>query len=117
MKLRKYIVSITFVGFVIRYRKGLVKGVKQFAANMKIEAAETKVAGELVAKHMRGETLTPAENEAVREQFHDLLKMVGIGIPMAILPGGSVLIPLLVKFAGRHNIKLMPSSFDDKNKS
>ncbi|MES2110662.1 MAG: hypothetical protein V4577_18025 [Bacteroidota bacterium] len=42
----------------------------------------------------------------------DSLKIIGIGIPFAVLPGASVLIPVLIKVADRHHINLMPSAFN-----
>ncbi|WP_256371696.1 hypothetical protein [Flavobacterium sp. YO12] len=39
--------------------------------------------------------------------------MLGIGIPFVLLPGASVLLPILIKAAHKYNIQLMPSAFNN----
>lgn len=114
--MKNIITKVVFTGVVMRYRKKFKSGVQQFANGMREEVAETREASTYVKKYMGGEKLTKEENEAVRKQFYDILKMIGVGIPFALVPGGSVLIPIIVKIARRHNIKLMPSSFDKADK-
>jgi hypothetical protein len=90
------------------------KEVKIFAKNLANEARETKEAAQIVAKYAKGEKITDAENVALREQFYDVLKVAGIGIPFALVPGASILLPLVVAFAKKKNINIMPSSFQEK---
>ena len=51
----------------------------------------------------------------MREQFYDVLKVAGIGIPFALIPGASILLPLVIAFAKKKNINIMPSSFQEKD--
>lgn len=115
-KFRILVESITITSIAITYRKKLKKGVEKFAQGMKREAAETKEASTYIAKHMRGEKLTKEESDAVKQQFYDVLKMVGIGVPIAVIPGGAVLMGFIIKIANKHNISLTPSGFNDDNK-
>lgn len=90
------------------------KEIKLFAKNLANEARETGEAAQIVAKYARGEKITDEENIALREQFYDVLKVAGIGIPFALIPGASILLPLVMAFAKKKNINIMPSSFQEK---
>jgi hypothetical protein len=90
------------------------KEIKLFAKNLANEARETGEAAQIVAKYARGEKITDEENTALREQFYDVLKVAGIGIPFALIPGASILLPLVIAFAKKKNINIMPSSFQEK---
>jgi len=114
--MKNIIKKLVFTGVVIRYRKKFKSGIQQFANGVREEATETREASVYVKKYMGGEKLTKEENEAVRKQFYDIIKMIGIGVPFALVPGGSILMPIIIKLAKRHNIKLMPSSFDRDEK-
>ena len=96
--------------------KNFKQEIKLFAEKLANEARETKEAAKIVHKHMRGEVVTPEEETALKEQFCDVLKMAGIGIPFALIPGASVLLPVLVVIAKKNNINILPSSFDEETK-
>ncbi|MCK9446750.1 LETM1 domain-containing protein [bacterium] len=70
-------------------------------------------------KHLKGEKLTKEENNAIKEQFYDVLKSAGIIIPFAVIPGASLLIPILMKLCKVFNIpfeNMLPSSFQIHDK-
>jgi hypothetical protein len=90
------------------------KEIKIFAKKLSNEARETKEAAQIVAKYAKGEEITDEENKALKEQFYDVLKVAGIGIPFALIPGASVLLPLIVTFAKKKNINILPSSFQEE---
>jgi len=94
--------------------KNFKQELKIFAEKLANEARETKDAAKIVHKHMKGEAVTPEEEVALKEQFYDVLKMAGIGIPFALIPGASVLLPILVVIAKKNNINILPSSFDEE---
>ena len=87
---------------------------KIFWDNMSIEAKETKEAVQIIKKYSIEGNISEQEEEALRRQVYDILKIAGIGIPFALVPGASVLIPLLIKYAKKKNVNLLPSSFDKK---
>ena len=88
--------------------------IKLFAEKLANEAKETREATQIITKHLKGEEVTEEEDKALRSQFYDVLKMAGLGIPFALVPGASVLVPLLVTFAKKNNVNLLPSSFQEK---
>jgi len=96
----------------------MLKIIKQkaivFCQKLKNEACETKSASKILAKHLKGEEITKEEEEELRNQFFDVLKIAGIGIPFALIPGASILLPVIISVAKRYNIDIMPSSFTDK---
>lgn len=40
--------------------------------------------------------------------------MLGIGIPFALIPGASLLMPFLIKIASKKGIELLPTAFNEK---
>lgn len=88
-----------------------------FFENSKQEGRETKEAFQHMQKYLRGEELTEEENTAFKEQMGDLLKGIGIVIPFAIIPGASILIPVLIKLCNKLGIDYtgaLPSSFKNE---
>ncbi|MBT0608418.1 LETM1-related biofilm-associated protein [Aequorivita echinoideorum] len=73
-------------------------------------ARELEESGELVIllRQSTKRDLTTAEKSKVKEQLLDICKSIP-SLTIFLLPGGSVLLPLLVKFIP----KLLPSSFHD----
>jgi hypothetical protein len=46
----------------------------------------------------------------------DVIKMLGIGIPFVIIPGSTLLLPIVASVAKKYNIDIFPSSFkENKN--
>jgi len=90
------------------------KVAKIFADRVSNEAVETKNAALIIAKFSRGETLTEAEEKELKEQFQDVLKIVGIGVPFALIPGASVFLPLIIYYTKKKGINLLPSSFESE---
>lgn len=98
----------------MKYVKHWKEEFKTFAKNIGNEAIETKNAAKIVAKHLGGEKMTEEEEKEVKEQFYDVLKAAGIGIPFIVLPGASIILSIVVIVAKKHNISLLPSSFTKK---
>lgn len=91
--------------------------IKIFVQKLSNEAKETKEAALIVAKYVSGEKISSEEEAALKEQFYDVLKLAGIGIPFALIPGSSILLPLIVSFAKNRGINILPSSFSQKDKN
>lgn len=96
--------------------KKFKKEIKIFAGKIANEAKETQEAASLVKKHLSGTPLTEEEEKILRQQFYDILKMTGIGVPFFIIPGASVILTVIVVYFKKKNINILPSSFDDKDK-
>ena len=90
------------------------KEVKIFVKRISNEAKETREAASIVAKYASGNSITKEEGEALEKQFYDVLKMAGIGIPFALIPGSTILLPLIVSIAKKKGVNILPSSFENK---
>jgi len=88
------------------------KTLRIFLKRIKEESSETKNAAKIVAKYLRREKLTTEEEKELRQQFYDVLKIAGIGVPFAIIPGSAVLLPLLIAYTKKKGLNILPSSFN-----
>ena len=86
-----------FVQHLLKHKDKCVDGIHHFFKCAKQETLESKEAYDYVHKYLKGEKLTEEESHVVKEQFFDLLKSIGIIIPFAVIPGASILIPVVVK--------------------
>ena len=82
--------------------------------NIKIEASETQEASKIFVKYIKEGNVTKEEEQELKTQVYDLLKVLGIGVPFALIPGASLLIPFLIKIASKKGIDLLPTAFNDK---
>ena len=85
-----------------------------FLLSMKTEAIQTKEATIIVQKYLKEGTISDIEEKALKTQLMDSLKLIGVLVPFVLIPGASILMPLLIKVADKHNIELMPSAFNEK---
>lgn len=90
------------------------KAAKDFLLKMNQEAIETKEASIILHKYITTQKITKGEEKILKEQFYDVLKGLGIGIPFILIPGSTILIPLLIKISRKYNIDIFPSSFNQK---
>ena len=82
-----------------------------FLKGLKAEGRAEKEAALIIGKYIRHGAITEEEEHIVKVQLVDSLKIIGIGVPFVQIPGASILMPILVKVAEKHNIELMPSAF------
>ncbi len=75
------------------------------------EIKETGQAGEVFEKYIGGKDVTNEEKEILKSQTFDMVKIVFIGVPLAVIPGFSLLMVLIVKVGRKYNINVLPSSF------
>lgn len=87
------------------------KAMRMFLHNMGTEAKETKEASKILVKFLREGKVEQQEEDELKQQVYDLLKMVGIGVPFFLIPGSSLLIPFLMKIAEKRGVNLFPSAF------
>ncbi len=73
------------------------------------EEANTKEAAAIIKKYMAGGKITDDEDKVLKIQLSDTLKIVGIVVPFVLIPGASIIMPILIKVASKHNINLLPS--------
>lgn len=82
-----------------------------FIELLKKESLETKEAYLIIKEYIKTGVITKENDLIVKQQFYDVLKLAGIGIPFFLIPGASILLPIVIKVAKKKNIELLPSSF------
>lgn len=85
-----------------------------FLHGIKVEYEGTREAGAIVRKYIREGGITEEEELILKSQMVDLLKVAGVGVPFVLIPGASILMPVLIKVAARYNIELLPEAFNGK---
>ena len=90
------------------------KAFQELIVNIKTEANETQVASKILVKYIKEGNVSKEEEKELRTQVYDLLKVLGIGVPFAIIPGASLLLPFLIKIAQKKGIELLPTAFNEK---
>jgi hypothetical protein len=91
------------------------KAFQELIVNLKVEATETQVASKIFVKYIKEGNVSKKEEQELKTQVYDLLKVLGIGIPFALIPGASLLIPFLIKIANKKGIELLPTAFNEEN--
>jgi hypothetical protein len=92
------------------------ENIKKFLYQVKKESLEYQEVIEIINKYSRRESITPEENLKFKKKFADTLKIIGIGIPFILIPGSSVILPVVIKVTKKYNINLLPSSFENEKK-
>lgn len=73
------------------------------------EEANTKLSIVIVRKYISTGALTEEEEHALKTELSDALKILGIAVPFVLIPGASIVMPIIIKVAEKHNINLLPS--------
>lgn len=109
-------VNRNFIKFLVKNKQKTGLVLLQFLRDLKDEAVDTKEASYIIGNYLFHQKITKKEEQLLKQQVYDKLKIIGIGIPFMMIPGASFLIPLLVKIAKKKGINLMPSNFDSSYK-
>lgn len=91
------------------------EGAHYFVQSIKKEGQETKEATLIVQKYMRTGQMTDDEERIIKEQMVDSLKIIGVVVPFILIPGASIVMPILIKVAEKRGVELLPSSFNSDN--
>ena len=70
-----------------------------FLKDLKKEGLETSESAQILSRYATGKPVSKEDKEKFREQMIDVLKVLGIGIPFTLIPGSSLLLPLVVAIA------------------
>ena len=95
------------------HKEKTTKAIQELIINIKTEVSETKIASQILVKYIKEGEVTDKEEKELREQVYDLLKVLGIGIPFALIPGASLLLPFLIKIAQKKGVDLLPTAFNE----
>lgn len=82
-----------------------------FSRKVKIEVWQTKEAGMIASKYLRHQSVSAPERKFMLVQMADVAKILFIGVPFAVVPGASILLPIIVKVSSKAGINLLPSTF------
>lgn len=85
--------------------------IHHFLSDMQKEYHGDKAACFIIEKYIREGKISDEEDKILKTQILDSLKIVGVVIPFLLIPGASILMPIIIKVADKHNIELMPSTF------
>lgn len=95
------------------HREKTTKAFQELMVNIKTEATETQVASKIFVKYLKEGDISEEEEKELKTQVYDLLKVLGIGVPFALIPGASLLMPFLIKIAQKKGIQLLPTAFNE----
>ena len=73
------------------------------------EGENTRETAAIIKKYAETGKISADEEHMLRLQMADTLKILGIVIPFVLIPGASIIMPVLIKVAEKHNINLLPS--------
>lgn len=95
----------------------IAQNVHHFLRDVKAECEGTKEAGAIIRKYLKDGSISHEEEVILKTQLMDSLKIMGIGIPFVLIPGASILMPIIIREASKHHIDLLPSAFDAGEKT
>lgn len=110
--------------FTRAQRKNILKGIlkkgedslHEFWRKSRNELDQTKQAEKVFVKYVERKEVTIEEKEILKTQTFDMVKIIFIGVPLAVIPGFSVVMILLVKFGKKYNFNVLPSAFAPQKK-
>lgn len=88
-----------------------------FLQGIKTEYKGDKEAGSIICKYLKDGKIDEEEDHILRTQLMDSLKIIGIGVPFVLIPGASIIMPILIRVAVKHHIELLPVAFVNPEKS
>ena len=94
---------------------GRVKKIIDFLKEKFTEETEsTRTMLKIYSDYVKGEA-NDADIEKANKQLNEILKDLSFGL-MAVIPFAPITIPMIAKFAKKHNIDLLPEWFKDSLK-
>lgn len=89
--------------------------IKLFLSNVKKQFLYNKQARTILLAYTKSGFITEEQNKILKNIIADNLKIVSLSSTF-ILPGGSLILPLLFRLAKKYNINIMPSQFNNIQK-
>ena len=95
--------------------EGRIKKIVDFLREKFTEEAEsTRTMLKIYSDYVKGEA-NDEDVEKANKQLNEILKDLSFGL-MAVVPFAPITIPMIAKFAKKHNIDLLPEWFKDSIK-
>ena len=96
--------------YVKTFEKFRIKeSVEKFLKILKEEIKQKNKLKKIFIKYARNIPITPSEQQLVREELLDLLKILGMST-FFILPGSMLVIPFIIKLCNKYNVNIIPNS-------
>jgi len=102
-----------FVNKILNKEK-IKNGFLEFLKNSKEEAHEYKEAAQILNNYAKTGNASKEDIKKVRTQLIDTLK-ISSSLALFILPGGSLLLAMLITIGNKFDINFLPSSFSKKS--
>jgi hypothetical protein len=99
------------------HKEKTAKAFQELVVNIKTEATETHIASKILVKYIKEGNVSKEEEKELRTQVYDLLKVLGIGVPFALIPGASLLLPFLIKIAQKKGVNILPTAFNEEKEA
>jgi len=97
-------------------REEIKEDVQEIISDLETEKDETVESAKILARVVTGKEVSHKEKEFAAQQSRDVLKIAGMGV-VAVAPGGSLAVPVLVKAARKVDLEMLPSAFQDNQKT
>ena len=82
---------------------------KNFTIRLKDEISNNKKATNILQKYINKENVSSDEINFFRKQCIEVIKTMGIGIPVILLPGGFVLLYFIMMLSNKFKINIIPN--------
>lgn len=82
---------------------------KKFVIKLKEELNNNKKAKNILVKYINKDAVNPDEMSFLKNQCIELIKTMGIGIPVAVIPGGIALLYFIIFLSKKFNIDIIPT--------
>ncbi len=86
---------------------------KEFYIQLKEQIKYNTIAHDIIYKYITSGELSKEDSKILQTVVKDTLKMVGLGAIAIPIPGGSLLVAILITGAKKFNINLLPSKFNN----
>ncbi len=94
-------------------KERIKNGIRDFLEKINQEGKEYKEIGQIIRSFIRTGKVSKKDSKKISKQLLDTLKMGG-SVSIWLVPGGSVLLIILIKLAEKWGINLSPSAFNKK---
>ena len=104
---------------IAKYANAFMGEASRFSTGVKGEAVETKEAFIIFTKYLKKEKLTRTEKKQFKIQMVDMLKSVGVVVPVLLIPlpfVSTILLIVMDHLLQSMNIQILPQSFYPQDK-
>ena len=104
---------------IAKYAIAFMGEASRFSTGVKGEAVETKEAFFIFTKYLKNEKLTRTEKKQFKLQMFDMLKSVGVVVPVMLIPlpfVSTILLIVMDHLLQSMNIQILPQSFYPQEK-